>query len=80
MTKEEFIKYQAETLAYLNLSHPDYALLAAWVLVQDLHNNTLEDIEQYADNIYNFQEKGNRRCNLLNDETYWVFKNFSKQL
>lgn len=77
MSKEEFIKYQAETLAYLNLTHPDYALLAARVLVQDLHSNTFEKVEDYADNIYNFSEKGNRKCNLLSDETYWVFKNFS---
>lgn len=33
MTMEEFVKYQAETLAYLNLVHPDYAILAARVLV-----------------------------------------------
>lgn len=59
MSKEEFIKYQAETLAYLNLVHPDYALLAARVLVQDLHEQTFDDVEKYADNIYNFSEKGN---------------------
>ena len=80
MSMEDFIKYQAETLAYLNLVHPDYALLAARVLVQDLHLNTFDSVEEYADNIYDFHEKGNRKCNLLSDETYRVFKNFSKEL
>lgn len=67
-------------MAYLNLTHPDYALLAARVLVQELHKETFDDVEAYADNIYNFHEKGNRKCNLLSDETYRVFKNFNRQL
>ena len=70
MSRDDFIKYQAETLAYLNLTHPDYALLAARVLVQELHRTTESDLERFADSIYNFSEKGNRKCNLLNDQTY----------
>ncbi len=70
MSYEDFIKYQAETLAYLNINHPDYAVLAARVLVQRLHEITTEDVLVYAKNLVSFEEKGGRQCSLLNDETY----------
>ncbi len=30
----------AETIAYMNLLHPDYSILAARVLINDLHKKT----------------------------------------
>ena len=80
MIHSEFIKFQAETLAYLNLTHPDYAILSARVLVQDLHKNTHDCVEAYADNLYQFKEKGDRICSILGEETYQVFKKHAKQL
>lgn len=67
---DDFIKYQAETLAYLNINHPDYAILASWILVQSLHEQTKDDLLEYANNLVNFEEKGGRICSLLNEETY----------
>lgn len=80
MSQDEFIKYQAETLAYLNINHPDYAILASRVLVQRLHEITTPDLITYANNLVNFEEKGKRICSLLNDETYGVFMNHSERL
>jgi hypothetical protein len=60
-------------LAYLNINHPDYAILASRVLVQRLHEVTTSDLLSYAQNLVNFEEKGGRTCSLLNDETFKVF-------
>jgi hypothetical protein len=80
MAYDEFIKYQAETLAYLNINHPDYAILASRVLVQRLHETTSPDLVTYAKGLVNFEEKGGRVCSLLNDETFNVFMTHSERL
>ena len=80
MNKTDFINYQAETLAYLNINHPDYAKLACWVLIQELHKNTFDNLSDYVNNLYQFKEKGDWICSLLNEETYQCFKRNINQL
>lgn len=37
MSMEQFNRYLAETLAYMNINHPDYSILSARVIVYTLH-------------------------------------------
>lgn len=48
MTTEQFCKYLSETLAYLNIEHPDYSYLAARIVVQRLHKKTFDSLKEYA--------------------------------
>lgn len=70
----------AETLAYLNINHPDYAILASRVVVKNLHKKTYSDLLAYAKNITNFTDPAGRVCNLLNEETLKVFIDHHKEL
>jgi ribonucleoside-diphosphate reductase subunit M1 len=72
MTQNEMTDLISETIAYMNMLHPDYSLLAARVLAQELHGNTFDKIEDYAQLLYSFEGKSGRKHSLLAEETFRV--------
>ena len=74
MDLKGFTDLVSETIAYMNLMHPDYSLLAARVLMARLHKTTSDKIQDYANTIYSFEGKGTRTKHaLLCDRTYASF-------
>ena len=73
MKIDELVKLVSETIAYMNMLHPDYSTLAARVLVNCLHKTTFDDIEQYASLLYSFKGKNDVEHSLLAKDTYEVF-------
>lgn len=74
MTINSFIELVSETIAYMNLMHPDYSLLAARVIMYRLHKETSDKVEDYANTIYSFEGlKTKKTHRLLCDQTYGVF-------
>ena len=70
MTIEEMTKLVSETIAYMNLVHPDHSTLAARILVHTLHKTTFEKIEDYANLLFKFEGKKGLSHSLLCDRTY----------
>jgi ribonucleoside-diphosphate reductase subunit M1 len=52
----------AETIAYLNILHPDYGKLAARVAVTKLHKETHESFKDVINSMYHYTES-NGKCN-----------------
>ena len=50
----------AETIAYLNILHPDYGKLAARVAVTKLHKETHESFKDVIDSMYHYTESNGR--------------------
>ena len=46
----------AETIAYLNILHPDYGKLAARVAVTKLHKETHESFKDVIDSMYHYTD------------------------
>lgn len=59
---DSFTKYISETIAYMNIQHPDHSRLAARVSVKRLHKKTEENLLDYAKKIYKFKDKAGRDC------------------
>lgn len=51
----------AETIAYLNILHPDYGKLAARVAVTKLHKETCESFKDVIDSMYHYTDT-NGKC------------------
>ncbi len=80
MTTVQLIKYLAETIAYMNILHPDFSILAARVTMSGIHKQTTTEVLEYAKTIYDFVDFSGRKCSLLNDKTFKVFEKYHKEL
>lgn len=80
MKTSEMVSLISETIAYLNVLHPDYSILAARVAITGLHKSTTSSVIDYATNVYKFTDKGGRECKLLAEDVYQVFVKHSEAL
>ena len=55
----------AETIAYLNILHPDYGKLAARVAVSKLHKETSENFIDVIENLHHYTEDISKLDTLL---------------
>jgi ribonucleoside-diphosphate reductase alpha chain len=63
----------AETCAYMNIIHPSYSLLAARIVVSNLHKNTKDDFSETIKDLYTYyDEKTKRDCCLIDTEVYEI--------
>ena len=72
MRLSELINLASETIAYMNLLHPDYSRLASRVLLNGLHKTTFDKIEDYAQKLHSFVGKADLKHSLLDDTTFKV--------
>lgn len=80
MTTKELIQYASETIAYMNILHPDYSKLAARVTMTGINKQTSSNILEYAKNINAFKDISGRDCTLLSKEAFKVFNDHAKEL
>ncbi|KAI0413439.1 ribonucleoside-diphosphate reductase large chain [Xylaria grammica] len=61
----------AETAAYMTVTHPDYAILAARIAVSNLHKQTKKQWSSVVNDLYHYiNPKNNRPSPMISQETY----------
>ncbi|KAF7546131.1 hypothetical protein G7Z17_g8644 [Cylindrodendrum hubeiense] len=61
----------AETAAYMTVTHPDYAILAARIAVSNLHKQTKKQWSAVVSDLYHYvNEKNGRLSPMISKETY----------
>ncbi|KAM0322972.1 hypothetical protein ACHAQA_009071 [Verticillium albo-atrum] len=61
----------AETAAYMTVTHPDYAILAARIAVSNLHKQTKKQWSSVVSDLYHYvNPKNNRASPMIAQETY----------
>ncbi|KAH7157006.1 ribonucleotide reductase [Dactylonectria macrodidyma] len=61
----------AETAAYMTVTHPDYAILAARIAVSNLHKQTKKQWSAVVSDLYHYvNEKNGRPSPMISQETY----------
>ncbi|KAI1311151.1 ribonucleoside-diphosphate reductase large chain [Xylaria venustula] len=61
----------AETAAYMTVTHPDYAILAARIAVSNLHKQTKKQWSTVISDLYHYiNPKNNRPSPMISQETY----------
>ncbi|KAI0535849.1 ribonucleoside-diphosphate reductase large chain [Xylaria digitata] len=61
----------AETAAYMTVTHPDYAILAARIAVSNLHKQTKKQWSAVVNDLYHYiNPKNNKPSPMISQETY----------
>ncbi|PHH79774.1 hypothetical protein CDD82_2182 [Ophiocordyceps australis] len=61
----------AETAAYMTVTHPDYAILAARIAVSNLHKQTKKQFSSVVSDLYHYiNPKNNRPSPMISKDTY----------
>jgi ribonucleoside-diphosphate reductase alpha chain len=71
---EELDNLSAETCAYLNIVHPDYSILAARIVVSNLHKNTDDDFYTLVKSLNTYKDEQGRCAKLINDRLMAVME------
>ncbi|KAK8955356.1 Ribonucleoside-diphosphate reductase large subunit [Platanthera guangdongensis] len=73
VTKTQLDELAAEAAAALTTNHPDYALLAARIVVSNLHKNTKKLFSETVKEMHNhFNERSGQKAPLISDEVYEI--------
>ncbi|KAE9976571.1 ribonucleotide-diphosphate reductase subunit rnr1 [Venturia inaequalis] len=71
VTTIELDNLAAETAAYMTVTHPDYAILAARIAVSNLHKQTKKQFSAVIQDLYDYiNPKNNKKCPMISDITY----------
>ncbi|RMZ78787.1 hypothetical protein DV738_g3678, partial [Chaetothyriales sp. CBS 135597] len=71
VTTVELDNLAAETAAYMTVTHPDYAILAARIAVSNLHKQTKKQFSSVVSDLYHYiNPKTNKPAPMISDETY----------
>lgn len=71
VTTSQLDELAAETAAAMTANHPDYALLAARIVVSNLHKNTKKSFSETIKIMYNHvDERSGQRAPLIADDVY----------
>tara|TARA_Y100000389_G_scaffold192087_1_gene219141 strand:- start:709 stop:3036 length:2328 start_codon:yes stop_codon:yes gene_type:complete len=70
----------AETSAYLVIDHPDYAILAARIIISNLHKETKKTFSEVIEDLYNYKDQDiDKSYKLISDDVYdIIMKNKDK--
>nr|XP_019704796.1 ribonucleoside-diphosphate reductase large subunit isoform X1 [Elaeis guineensis] len=73
VTTSQLDELAAETAAAMTTNHPDYALLAARIVVSNLHKNTKKSFSETIKGMYNhFNERSGQKAPLIADDVYEI--------
>lgn len=77
MTQTDAYLQAAETAAYMTVTHPDYAILAARIAVSNLHKQTKKQFSAVVQDLYDYvNPKTRKAASMISEETYQtVMKN-----
>ncbi|EWC45910.1 ribonucleoside-diphosphate reductase large chain [Drechslerella stenobrocha 248] len=71
VTTVELDNLAAETAAYMTVTHPDYAILAARIAVSNLHKQTKKQFSQVISDLYHYVNPRNKRPSpMISKTTY----------
>lgn len=71
VTTEELDKLAAEVAATMTTKHPDYAILAARVVVDNLHKGTKDSFSETVSDLYNYiNPETGKHAPLVSEQTY----------
>ncbi|OQO02899.1 Ribonucleoside-diphosphate reductase large chain [Cryoendolithus antarcticus] len=71
----------AETAAYMTVTHPDYAILAARIAVSNLHKQTKKQFSLVIQEMYDYvNPKNNKKSPMISDETYATVMKHAEEL
>ncbi|KAK5114957.1 ribonucleotide-diphosphate reductase subunit rnr1 [Meristemomyces frigidus] len=71
----------AETAAYMTVTHPDYAILAARIAVSNLHKQTKKQWSAVVSDLYHYiNPKTNKPAPMISEETYQVVMKHADEL
>ncbi|KAJ9602038.1 ribonucleotide-diphosphate reductase subunit rnr1 [Cladophialophora chaetospira] len=71
VTTIELDNLAAETAAYMTVTHPDYAILAARIAVSNLHKQTKKQFSAVISDLYHYiNPKNNKPSPMISKETY----------
>ncbi|KIV79611.1 ribonucleoside-diphosphate reductase large chain [Exophiala sideris] len=71
VTTIELDNLAAETAAYMTVTHPDYAILAARIAVSNLHKQTKKQFSSVVSDLYYYvNPKNNKPSPMISKETY----------
>ncbi|EPS43514.1 hypothetical protein H072_2497 [Dactylellina haptotyla CBS 200.50] len=71
VTTVELDNLAAETAAYMTVTHPDYAILAARIAVSNLHKQTKKQFSQVISDLFHYVNPRNKRPSpMIAKETY----------
>ncbi|KAK9713296.1 hypothetical protein RND81_06G017700 [Saponaria officinalis] len=81
VTTSQLDELAAETAAAMTTNHPDYALLAARIVVSNLHKNTRKSFSETIKEMYNhYDEKSGLKARLIADDVYEIIMKNAVQL
>ncbi|KAF8431028.1 ribonucleotide reductase [Terfezia claveryi] len=81
VTTIELDNLAAETAAYMTVTHPDYAILAARIAVSNLHKQTKKQFSQVISDLYHYvNPKNGRPSPMISTETYETVLRHSNEL
>eukprot|EP00921_Rhytidocystis_pertsovi_P011922 GHVQ01019317.1.p1 GENE.GHVQ01019317.1~~GHVQ01019317.1.p1 ORF type:complete len:1037 (-),score=164.97 GHVQ01019317.1:174-3284(-) len=66
----ELDELSAETCAYMATTHPDYAMLAARLTVDNLRKETMDDFGEVVRELYEMEDGHGIRCGVICEEIY----------
>ena len=71
----------AETAAYMTVTHPDYAILAARIAVSNLHKQTEKQFSNVMTSLYNYVNPRNRKHSpMIADDVYEIIQKHKDEL
>ncbi|RPA97268.1 hypothetical protein L873DRAFT_1810083 [Choiromyces venosus 120613-1] len=81
VTTIELDNLAAETAAYMTVTHPDYAILAARIAVSNLHKQTKKQFSQVISDLYHYvNPKNGRPASMISTETYETVMRHASEL
>ena len=81
VTTIELDNLAAETAAYMTVTHPDYAILAARIAVSNLHKQTKKQFSSVVSDLYYYvNPKNGKKAPMISDETFEVVMKHADEL
>src|SRR5215472_10347038 len=76
-----FLLQAAETAAYMTVTHPDYAILAARIAVSNLHKQTKKQFSSVVSDLYQYvNPKNNEPSPMISKTTYDTVMKYADEL
>ncbi|KZF25807.1 ribonucleoside-diphosphate reductase large chain [Xylona heveae TC161] len=81
VTTVELDNLAAETAAYMTVTHPDYAILAARIAVSNLHKQTKKQFSAVISDLYHYiNPKTKKHSPMISDATYQTIMKHADEL
>ncbi|KAL2059285.1 hypothetical protein ABVK25_000577 [Lepraria finkii] len=81
VTTVELDNLAAETAAYMTVTHPDYAILAARIAVSNLHKQTKKQFSSVIDDLFHYiNPKNNKAAPMISEKTHETVMKHAEEL